>query len=563
MELRIVDPKTLEFKDTKDPRTIAADKTSDDALKASAKAIGIIEPPLFSEAEDGSLTIITGRRRLRTAIANKVKEFAILVKPADPLDNMRAVAENVIRAPMSPVDLWRAIESLASENWTEEAIAKSLAIPVRQVKQLRLLAKVLPEILERIGQGDMPQIHFLRTIASAPLSEQAEAWEANKPKKKDGVSWHAIANALSRRQMFARDAKFGATEQQAFGIAWSEDLFAPAKEDSRYTTDTDAFLAAQRAWLEANLGENGTIIELEQYGNPKLPKGAERIWSTPTADDRIGYYIDTHSGAIKSIAYRIAKKASASVGGHATEDGEDVVQPKTRPDITGKGMEIIGEMRTEALHKALSRPDLGDQTLIALLILALAADNVTVRTGNTTPMRTLVSKIVEGGKITADTDLIRAIAVQALQATLSCQLKYNGSGAAARIAGDAIGADAELPTMATEDFLPSLSRAALEKLGSSMGVLPRGKVKDTRAAVIEQARETRVVLPEAQFALSEEEAARFSRDYYQYSAEVDEGDGEDEELSESGKLTEDSQDEPDDSSAPDSDNEDEDHAAAA
>jgi len=32
---------------------------------------------------------------------------------------MRAVSENVVRAPMATVDLWRSIESLASENWTE------------------------------------------------------------------------------------------------------------------------------------------------------------------------------------------------------------------------------------------------------------------------------------------------------------------------------------------------------------------------------------------------------------------------------------------------------------
>jgi hypothetical protein len=134
--------------------------------------------------------------------------------------------------------------------------------------------------------------------------------------------------------------------------------------------------------------------------------------------------------------------------------------------------------------------------------------------------------MIEGGKISADAGLIRATAITALKATLSCQLKYNGSGLAARIAGDAIGADAELPTMATEEFLPSLSRAALERLGSGMGVLPRGKVKDTRAAVIEQARETRVVLPEAYFALSEEEATKFARGYYQYAEGEEDADDE-------------------------------------
>jgi ParB family chromosome partitioning protein len=419
---------------------------------------------------------------------------------------------------------------------------------VRQVKKLRLLGKVLPEILERIGQGDMPQDHFLRTIASAPLADQAEAWAAHKPKKKDGVSWHAIANALSRRQMFARDAKFGEKEQQAFGITWAEDLFAPANEDSRFTTDVEAFLAAQLAWLEANLGENGSIIEIDHYGSAQLPKGSERVWSTPEADDRVGYYIDPHSGAIKSVAFKMAKKASASsgssVGGDASEGGDDIDQPKARPDITGKGMEMIGEMRTEALHKALSRPDLGDETVIALLVLALAADNVTVRTGATAPMRNLVAKMLEGGKITSDTGLIRATAIETLKATLSCQLKYNGSGLAARIAGDAIGADAELPTMATEAFLPALSRAALEKLGSGMGVLPQGRVKDTRAAVIAQARETRIVLAAALFGLSEKEAASFSRAYYQCADGPNDSDDEDGEGLDSTEGNE-AQDEPD------------------
>ena len=531
LELRIVDPKTLEFTDNKDPRKIAADKGADTALKANAKEVGFLEPPLFSKAEDGSLTIITGRRRLRAAIATKVKEFAILVKDADELDDLRAVSENVVRAPMSPVDVWRSMETLASKGYTEEALAVALAVPVRQVKKLRLLGNILPEMLERIGAGDMPQESWLRTIASAPLSEQADAWESNKPKKKQPVEWNRIANALSRRRMFARDAKFGETEQQAFAIVWADDLFAPANENSRFTTDCDAFLAAQRAWLEANLPENGTIIEMDQYGSANLPKGATRLWSDPTPNDKIGHYIDPRSGAIKTVVYKMptSTRGATATGGSGVDAGEGI-EPKARPDITRKGMEMIGDMRTEALHKALSKPDIADDTLIALLVLALAGDNVTVRHGGGTPMRNLVAKMVEGGKLTIDTDLIRKTAIGALQSTLSCQLAYNGSGAAARIAGDAIGADAELPTMATEDFLPALSRAALEKLGSGMGVLPKGRVKDTRAAVIAQAAEQRVILPEALFALSAEEAASFSRNYYDYSPTAEENGAEDDEF---------------------------------
>ena len=100
IELRIVDPKTLIYADKRDPRQVPADRLSDAALKANSNAIGFVQPPLFSEEEDGTLTIIAGRRRIKSAIANKLKEMAILVKPADPLDDMRAVAENVVRAPM-------------------------------------------------------------------------------------------------------------------------------------------------------------------------------------------------------------------------------------------------------------------------------------------------------------------------------------------------------------------------------------------------------------------------------------------------------------------------------
>ncbi|WP_294541587.1 ParB N-terminal domain-containing protein [uncultured Rhodoblastus sp.] len=543
IELRIVDPKTLKFIDNRDPRHIPADRMADAALKANAKAIGFLQPPLFSQEEDGSLTIILGRRRVRTAIANKQKELAILVKPADPLDNMRAVSENVIRAPMSPVDLWRSIESLASENWTEEALATAFAIPVRQVRKLRLLGNILPAILEHIGRGDMPSERELRVIAAAPLSEQTEAWEANKPRKKAEVSWCDLARALSKHEMFARNAKFGEKEQTAFGIVWIEDLFAPANEDSRYTTDAEAFLAAQRAWLEANLPENGEIIEADDYGSAKLPKGAERVWSSkPAEGDRIGFYIAPRDGSVKDIAFRrptpLKGENSATAGG----DDSGAIPSKTRPDITNKGMEMIGEMRTEALSAALTQSEISDQTIIGLLLLALSADNVSIRTNDSTPTRSLVAKIAEGGKLTSDTTLIRSVAVEVLRNTLNCKLKYNGSGLAARIAGDEIGADAELPTMATDDFLSTLSRKALEQLGSGLGVLPRQRVKETRVAIVEQARDTRVVLPAAHFALSAEESAKFSQEPYRYGvnteAEADDGTDENGDLAEFGESGE-------------------------
>ena len=77
--------------------------------------------------------------------------------------------------------------------------------------------------------------------------------------------------------------------------------------------------------------------------------------------------------------------------------------------------------------------------------------------------------------------------------------------------------------MGTEEFLACLSRAALEAEASRHRVLPRGRVKDTRAALIEQARETRLVLPAAQFALTEQEISDFAKKGSRYASRDDSG----------------------------------------
>ena len=327
--------------------------------------------------------------------------------------------------------------------------------------------------------------------------------------------------------MFARDAKFGEKEQAAFGIVWTEDLFAPADEDSRYTTDVDAFLGAQLAWLEANVPKNGEIVQVDEYGAARLPKGATRVWGgKPSRKDRVALSVDPRNGAVSEVYFTPpAPAAKASKTGAGDGDDAPAAEPRTRPDITQKGREMIGEMRTEALVKALGREGLTTETLVALLLLALAADNVSIRTHEYAPIQSIVSAIAEGGKLTSDTALIHTTAIKVLQTVLNCRLAYGeGGGLAARIAGEAIGADADLPHMGTEEFLACLSRAALEAEASRHRVLPRGRVKDTRAALIEQVRETRLVLPAAQFALTGQESSDFAKkgSYYAYDDEADE-----------------------------------------
>ncbi|TDW26460.1 hypothetical protein EV128_1148 [Rhizobium azibense] len=77
----------------------------------------------------------------------------------------------------------------------------------------------------------------------------------------------------------------------------------------------------------------------------------------------------------------------------------------------------------------------------------------------------------------------------------------SNSGVVSRIAGDAIGADGFLPNMGTEDFLLCLSRHALEAAAKSVNLVPRARVRETRAALVDHfATDAAFVLPAALFA---------------------------------------------------------------
>ena len=55
-------------------------------------------------------------------------------------------------------------------------------------------------------------------------------------------------------------------------------------------------------------------------------------------------------------------------------------------------------------------------------MLALAADNVSVRTHDYAPIQSIVSVIAEGGRLTSDSALIHSTAIKVLQTVLNCRL---------------------------------------------------------------------------------------------------------------------------------------------
>ena len=184
------------------------------------------------------------------------------------------------------------------------------------------------------------------------------------------------------------------------------------------------------------------------------------------------------------------KKAKGKAGETEEAAADDIeTTAKPRPDVTRKGMEMIGDLRTDALHEALARAPIEDDTLLALLVLAFAGQNVSIASGNANGYaqinRHAARLIGEDGKLAFDRDTLQQVARATLIDVLSCRENRSDSGVAAHIAGDAIGADTFLPNMATDDFLSCLSRTGIEAVCKDTSVFPRQRVKDTRTALVQ------------------------------------------------------------------------------
>ena len=519
-ELRSVDPRIL-LPNQNNPRTTPVPPAMDEQLLASIKAVGIIQPPCVIPNDD-RLMIAVGNRRVKAAIKADLPVIDVLVCDADEAAAaMRAVAENLIRASMTSVDIWRAIERLEAQGWNEQAIADALALPARTVRRLKLLAHLHPAMLDVMALGSMPNEEQLRTIAAASREEQAQVWKKHRPKKgQPDVAWYEVARALAKRRMPASAAQFGDDLAKAYGVVWEDDLFAPPDEDSRYTTNVEGFFGAQQEWLQNNLPERGTLLPVNDYGQGQLPKKAERIYSKPGKTDLVGHFIDARTGEVQTVAYRlpVTKKAGKTTDGSSTttgaagggSDDEDTPTVRGRPDVTQKGVAMIGDLRTDALHQTLADTPIEDNTLLGLLILAFGCDNVSVDSGSDLrgdDRQAICRTLTEGGVLTSDLDLLRQAARSMLIGVLSCRENRSQSGPFARIAGDAISASLLLPNMATEEFLSCLSRGALEITARAEGVNIAPRANDTRARMVTRFAEGTFVYPGALFRLTPEELA--------------------------------------------------------
>ena len=142
--------------------------------------------PVLDEtgAETGMFEIPAGGRRYR-ALELLVKQKRLAraapisrVARTEGTPEEDSLAENVQRAPLHPLDQFRAFLALREKGQSEEEIAAAFFVGVNVVKQRLRLASVSPKLLDTYAEDGMTLDQLMGFTVSSDDERQEQVWEA-------------------------------------------------------------------------------------------------------------------------------------------------------------------------------------------------------------------------------------------------------------------------------------------------------------------------------------------------------------------------------------------------
>jgi len=144
--------------------------------------------PVLDEtgAETGMFEIPAGGRRYR-ALELLVKQKRLArtapvpcIVRTDGLAEEDSLAENVQRAPLHPLDQFRAFQAMREKGRSEEEIAAAFFVSPNVVKQRLKLASVAPSLLDAYAEDEMTLDQLMAFTVSPDHERQEQVWEALK-----------------------------------------------------------------------------------------------------------------------------------------------------------------------------------------------------------------------------------------------------------------------------------------------------------------------------------------------------------------------------------------------
>jgi ParB family chromosome partitioning protein len=213
------------------PNTSIEELADDIARRTLLQSI-TVRPVLDANgAETGMFEIPAGGRRYR-ALELLVKQKRLPRTAAIPcvvrtegIAEEDSLAENVQRAPLHPLDQFRAFLTLREKGQSEEEIAAAFFVAVGVVKQRLRLASVSPKLLDIYAQDAMTLDQLMAFSVSPDHERQEQVWEAIQ--RSHTKEPYQIRRLLTEGAVRASDkrAQYAGAEYAAAGGAIMRDLF--------------------------------------------------------------------------------------------------------------------------------------------------------------------------------------------------------------------------------------------------------------------------------------------------------------------------------------------------
>ena len=143
-------------------------------LSESVKADGVVQPIIVRDAGDG-YEIVAGERRWRAARLAGLRTIPAIVRSADDRELLiLALAENVAREDLNPIDQARAYAVLADElDLTQTEIARRVGKSRPAVANTMRLLELPDDVLDLVAAGDLSEGHGRALLLASGQDERS------------------------------------------------------------------------------------------------------------------------------------------------------------------------------------------------------------------------------------------------------------------------------------------------------------------------------------------------------------------------------------------------------
>lgn len=169
----------------------AFDEETLEGLSDSIREIGVLQPVLVRELDDGGYELIAGERRLRAAKRAGLRSVPVVIRTADDVSSLeQALVENLHRQDLNPLEEASAYQQLIEDfSYTQEQVAQRVGRSRSAVTNLLRLFQLPPAVQRLVGEQLISAGH-----AKALLGHPDRAYQ-------EALAKRTVAEQLSVRDL--------------------------------------------------------------------------------------------------------------------------------------------------------------------------------------------------------------------------------------------------------------------------------------------------------------------------------------------------------------------------